>query len=188
MASLIGYGNHGADCEAIYLRARKGKSLDVYDEGPNSIADLPPMHLTGRILIGVNDPHVRREIAERWSHLKGTNPIIDPTAVVGSDVIMGCGSIVAPLASILVRVILGEHVHVNTHVNMTRCQIGPYSTISPGATICGNVDIGYECAIGANSTICERSQIGHNVIVAAGAIIPPHSVVPNGTTVIGVWK
>ena len=188
MVSLIGYGNHGKDIEAIFLRAYKSdKRLTIYDDDPTRTTELLDF-ITGKILIGVNDPTIRHQIADRFSRLRGASPLIDPSVIRGIDVELGRGVVVAPGAVLLRSVILGNHCHVNYLASMTRCTIGDYSTISPAATICGNVTIGEDCYVGANSTICERSTIGNHVTVGAGAVVLPWSIVPDNTRVVGVWK
>ena len=188
MASLIGAGNHGQDLCVIWDRVHPDNPLTVYDDDPETGNLAPPDDLTGRILIGVNDSHLRRNIAERYPHLRGCHPLVDPTAMIGPNVSLGRGSVVACNASLMHSVTLGNHSHVNYQASMTRCIVGDYSTISPGAVICGNVMIGEECTIGASATICERTSIGHGVVIGAGAIVPPYSVIPDGERVIGVWK
>ena len=188
MASLIGYGNHGKDLRVIWDRVHPDNPIQVLDDDPETGNPTPPDDLTGRILIGNNDPSVRRYIAERYSHLRGTHPLVDPTAFVGPDVKLSRGTVVAPGAVLLHSVTLKCHSHVNYAATMTRCIVGAYSTVSPGATICGNVRIGKECVIGAGAVVCERSNIGDRVMVGAGAIIPPYSLVPDDTVVKGVWK
>lgn len=187
MASILSAGNHSRDIQEIYYRARKGKELTVYDD--NSIEyPKPPKNLSGRILIGVNDPLLRREIAGRWKHLKGTNPVIDPSVTIGPDVGLGLGVVVAQQTALGLGVCLGNHVHVNTCVSLIRALVGDFSTLSPGCVICGNVEIGEATLIGAGAVVCERTFIGNEVTVGAGAIIPPYSRVPHGAIVTGVWK
>lgn len=188
MASLIGYGAHGGDIAAIWVKVRPGNRLNIYDDDPNGETPNPPANLKGRILIGINNPTERRIVAERFPANKGCHPLVDPAAVVDADVKLGRGSVIAPTASVLRCTTLKEHVHVNTHASLIRCFIGAYSTISPGATICGNVRIGEECWIGAGAIICDRVTIGNGVIIGAGAIVPPLSKVPDGAKVVGVFK
>lgn len=187
MASMIGAGAHGRDLEVVWYRCGRSP-LGLYDDDPSTGIPAPPDNLSGRILIGINSPTTRRQIAERFAHLQGTHPLVDPSAVVGPNVELGRGVVVAPLAVLMHSVSLGAHVHANYSVSMTRCLVGAYTTVSPGATICGDVEIGEECLIGAGAIICDRSIIGHHVRIGAGAILPPLSRVPDYTTVIGVWK
>lgn len=183
---IIGAGNHFLDIEEIAIRCGL-RDLTVYDDDP-AIGIAPTGDLKGQLLVGVNDPSLRRQIVKRFSCLRGANPLVDPSALIGSDVVMGQGTVIGPMASLLHSVTLKDHVHVNTGAQMVRTIIGAYTTICPGATICGNVDIGEACLVGASATICERTTIGNDVRIGAGAIIPPYSNVPNGVTVTGVWK
>jgi serine acetyltransferase len=191
MTALIGYGSHGKDIEAIYLRTpHYGRPLEIYDADP-ALGCLDPASLTsGDVILGVNDPIGRRLLAESLAPgvRAAFSPLIDPSAVIGVDIRLGGGVVIAPNASILRSVTLGPHVHANYGSSMTRCVVGAFSTLSPGATICGDVEIGEEVLIGANATVCDRVRIGNRVRVGAGAIIPPLSIIPDDATVIGVWK
>ena len=117
----------------------------------------------------------------------GYYPLIDPSVVIGINIELGKGSVVAPLSCLLRDVRIGKHTHINYNVGMTRCVIDDFTTVCPGAVICGDVTIGKRCLIGANATICDRTIIGDDVTIAAGAIVPPLSNIPDETKVIGVW-
>ena len=188
MPDLIGYGAHGRDLAAIFARAHPGRILRLYDDDTSK--NLPPAsNATRHILIGINNPNQRRQVAEKYGNGFGApKAIVDPSAIIGTDVHLGRGVVIAPLVILLHSVTLGQHCHVNYHASMTRCVVGDYSTISPGATICGSVTIGEECLIGAGAIICDRVKIGDGVIVGAGSVVLPASIIPNGTTVVGVWK
>lgn len=182
MTALIGYGSHGKDIEAIWGHCHGDIKLDIFDEirGPK------PPAIARQVLIGVNDPSQRREIAERFPD--PAESLVDPLAVIGIGIRVGWGSVIAPLACLLRDVQLGRHVHINYGASMTRCKVGDFVTIAPGAVICGDVVIGERSFIGASATICDRVKIGARCRIGAGAIIPPLSNVPDGTTVVGVWK
>jgi NDP-sugar pyrophosphorylase family protein len=184
---IVGGGNHCRDIQEIAHRLGL-HSLTVYDDDSDTGWPIPGDFLHGPLLIGVNDSDSRREIAKRFSYLRGAAPLIDPSAILGRDVHCGRGTVIAPMVSLLHSVTLGDHVHVNTLAQMVRTNVGDFSTISPGAAICGNVEIGEACTIGANATVCERVTIGNDVLVAAGAIVPPYSIVPDKTRVLGVFK
>lgn len=181
MATLIGFGSHGSDIMAIWNR-NYVEPLHAYDE---AVADLPVINDV--VYYGVNDPQIRASLGARLNLMAGS-PLIDRSATVGHDCHIAGGCVIAPHAILLSLVTLHEHVHVNYTATMTRCTVGAYSTIAPAATICGDVTIGRECLIGANATICDRVTIGDYCRIGAGAIVPPLSVVPAGTTVVGVWK
>ena len=187
MVALIGAGAHGTDCAVIYSRVHGTDSLEIFDDDPSSGFPAPPDGLNSPLILGMYVPVERRKLAAKYE-LPGADPLVDPSVVMGPKVVLGLGVVVAPHATLLHSVTLGEHTHVNYMAGLTRCTVGDFTTISPGATICGGVYIGNDCFIGANSTICDRVSIGHNVIIAAGAIVPPESRIPDGTKVIGVWK
>lgn len=174
------------DCQAIWDRVYPKKPLTIYDDDPK-YGLFPPSNLRGTVIYGVNDPHRRYHASSQHSN-RGAKALIDPSAVIGPNVVLGRGVVVAPGAVLLRDVILGEHVHCNYLSSMTRCHIKSFSTLSPGAVVCGDVTIGQRTLIGANATVCDRVKIGNDVIVAAGAIVPPLSIVPDGSRVIGVWK
>ncbi len=183
--TIVGAGNHSLDIRAI--AARCNLSVAVYDEDPLTGFPRLPDGFASPIVIGINDSAVRLDVATRLG-LPGAEALVDPSATFGTHIALGAGTVVASHAVLLTQVQLGDHVHVNYNVGMTRCKVADFSTVGPGATICGNVQIGERTTIGAGAVICERTLIGDNVIVGAGAIVPPYSVVPNETRVIGVWK
>lgn len=184
--TIIGAGNHSRDIQAIAARCGI-LTIRLYDDIPQTGVSKPPIGFDDPAIVGVNDSVLRKSIANRL-RIVGFRPLIDPSAVIGTDARIGVGVVIAPLVSLLTDVELGDHVHVNYQASMTRCKVAPFSTISPGAVICGNVEIGECTTIGAGAIVCERTTIGDRVIVGAGAIIPPYSVVPSDTVVKGVWK
>ena len=184
--ALLGWGNHAKDISVIWYKVH-GKPITAYDDDLQ-YGNPPPDDLDCHIIIGINDSQIRRQLALRFDRCKGARPLIDPDALVGPDCHFGRGSVVAPQTCLTHSVSLGKHCHVNSCVSLVRAVVGDYSTLSPGATVCGNVTIGEGCQIGANATICERVTIGNNVIIGAGGIVPPYSSVPDGSKVIGVWR
>ena len=180
---LAANGSHASDIIEIANRAGL-YYMAQYDDATNPAPD----NFIGDIIIGINDPIKRREIAERYPFAPGAHSLVDPSAVIGNDVVMARGVVIGPLANVSHGVTLGTHVHVNSHASLVRCGVGPYTTVSPGATVCGDVSIGEACTIGAGSVIADRCTIGHEVTIGAGAIVPPCSIVPDGSKVIGVWR
>lgn len=161
MVTLVGYGAHAHDIDVIAKRC--GRELLARDESAMTLDGV------GEVLIGVNDPQTRRAIAERAPN--AAEPLLDPTVVHGPGVFVGRGCVVAPNVVLLRGVTLGQHVHVNYGSSMTRCSIGDFTTIAPGVTICGDVEIGEECMIGAGATICNLLKIGDRATIAAGAVV-----------------
>jgi sugar O-acyltransferase (sialic acid O-acetyltransferase NeuD family) len=174
VTALLANGSHGHDIQAIAERC--DRYLSIFDEATGPILVRAP------VLIGVNHPLGRREVANRWPD--PAEPLIDPAAIVGPGVTVGPGCVLAPNAVLLRDVTLGQHVHVNYGASMTRCSIGDFTTICPGVTICGDVEIGEAAFIGAGAVICNLVSIGAEAVIGAGAVVT-HDV-KQGACVKGV--
>lgn len=157
MATLIGAGSHATDIAHTYLfdHYYPHHKDYPYPEKPDPI-----------IVIGVNDPQLRSEIAMILN--VRDNPWAHPTAYIGPETSIGIGT------------------HINYAATMTRTRIGEHCTIGPAVTICGDVHIGDRVLIGASATICDRVTIENDVIIGAGTVVLPLSHLPAETTWVGV--
>jgi sugar O-acyltransferase (sialic acid O-acetyltransferase NeuD family) len=175
---LIGTGSHSRDIQAVAERC--GRKLSVLDE--TVLRSFPWGGAGPAVLIAVNDPQTRQQVAQRWPH--AADSLIDPAAIVNPDSEIDIGCVIAPNAILLREATLGQHVHINYASTLTRCSVGAFTTIAPGVTICGDVEIGEAVFIGAGATICNLLKIGDGATIAAGAVVI-HDV-PAGETVRGV--
>jgi hypothetical protein len=184
--SLVGNGSHGSDI--LGIAKRRGYTPNaIFDDDPER-GETPPDDLSGYTIFGVYYPWQRREMAERFAKATPAPPLTDVSAIVGMDCKIGGGSVICHQTVLGSLVNLGTHVHVGYCVGAVRTNVGDYTTIAPGVTICGDVEIGEACLIGAGSVIADRVTIGDDVIIGAGAVVPPTSIVPSGSKVLGVWK
>lgn len=184
--AILGGGGHGWDLAAIVRRNGEYEFVGFYDDHVDclgKIDDFDPHH---SYLIGVNDPATRAAINGRWAvHGRAIAPaIIDPSAAISSHYWLHVGVVIAALTQIGPRVELGPHTHIGPGVTITRTTVGAYCTISPGATICGDVTIGDRTLIGAGAVVKNLVTIGSDVTVGAGAVVVDD--VPDGVTVTGV--
>ncbi len=134
------------------------------------LIDHHKFYTSGPYIIGINDPQIRAKVA---AELGGPGLTwIHPTAYLGCECI------------------IGDDVHVNYGVTMTRTTIGDGSTICPGVTIGGDVTIGRRVFVGAGAVIGVRHPGGH-VTIGDDAVIGAGSVVLKdvdaGTKVLGAW-
>ena len=158
MATLIlGYGAHAGDIWDSWGRPLPAPFFDQRVDEINQYATYT---------IGINDPRERARIAQElgWDD----EPWVHPNAFIGEWCTWGKGT------------------HINYGASMVRTNIGHHTTISPGVTICGTVEIGNRVLIGAGATICDRVAIGNDVTVGAGAVVLPETIIPDGETWIGV--
>lgn len=161
MATLIGCGGHAADI--VHAAVKYGqweRSMGRICHHSEWDGDLP-------VMLGINNPQLRAKVADELcvQDLSWVHPAI---GWVGKEVQWGYGT------------------HINYGVTMTRTTLGHHVTISPGVTICGDVTIGNRTMIGAGATICDRVQIGDDVTIGAGCVVLPESVIPDGSTIVGV--
>lgn len=163
---IYGSGGHGRDMatdimDLIYFRD------DKYKGAWEQFVQKWPKVDRLEYLCGVNDPWIRASIVQNHPELswKDGGRWIHRAAMIGP----GCE--------------IGEHSHINAGAFLTRTVIGQFCTISPNATICGDVNIGDFVQIGANATILNLLTIGEGAIIGAGAVVT--TSVPPGVTVVG---
>lgn len=128
--------------------------------------------------IGINDPAGRRALAERlgWEprepRLHQIKTRQDSSRMYRHDVHWRCrGTWVHPDASIGPDVWVGEHTHINANAFLTRCVLGDFVTIGPGATVCGDVTIGNDVQIGAGAVVKNLITIGDGATIGCGAVV-----------------
>lgn len=177
--TIIGAGGHGQDLKAIV--DAWGSVCRLVDDDPEHDYAVPVAPRDW--IVGINDPLVRKVVAGRFDSQAAN--LIHPTAVIGPDVAFDSrgGIAVGPGAILHTKVWLGEHVHVGYGASMTRTQVNAFTTIAPGVTICGDVNIGDGAFIGAGCVIKNLVSIGAGAVVGCGAVVV--SDVPAGATVKG---
>jgi acetyltransferase-like isoleucine patch superfamily enzyme len=178
--ALIGYGSHGCDIEAIFKLYGHGDLL-IFDEDP-TVAAPPPNPMTIPHYLG--DYYDRRQMAERIGG-SGAPPLHD-VRLGARDCVFGPGVVIAPGVTLLHQVTLGMHTHVNYGCCLTRTWVGDFVTLSPGVTICGDVEIGDDSFIGAGAVVSDRVTIGKRAKIGAGAVLPPLTKVGDDEVWVGV--
>jgi UDP-3-O-[3-hydroxymyristoyl] glucosamine N-acyltransferase len=83
--------------------------------------------------------------------------------------------------------VIGEGTKLDNLVHVAHgVKIGKHCLIVAGTVIGGSCEIGDRCFIGINASIKNKVRIGNDVTVGMGAIVLAD--VPDGMTVVGVWK
>ena len=155
MIDLIGDGGHAAVIRDL-IRSRE--RLDKAFEAEGII-----------IAVGNNRDRKKEAEARRGAHF---TYLIHPSATVASSALIGMGTVIMAGAVVQAQAQIGEHVIVNTNATCDHDSIiHDFAHISPGANICGSVEIGEGAWVGANATVIQ------------GRKVPPWTVVPAGSTV-----
>lgn len=99
-------------------------------------------------------------------------PLIDPTAILASDIQIEAGTFVNAGCVIGAMSRIGRHVLINRASSVGHhADIAAFSSIGPGVTISGQVTIGEGATIGAGAIVLPQVRIGAFAFVAAGAVV-----------------
>ena len=111
--------------------------------------------------------------------------IIDSTAIVAADVLVGEGSYIGKRTVVNSNAVIGDMCIINTGSIVEHdSKIHEFSHIAIGASIGGGVTVERASLIGAGAVILPGVNVGENVIIGAGAVV--NKDVENGVTVVGV--
>ena len=97
---------------------------------------------------------------------------IHPSAILGGEVHIGAGSMLAAGAVVNAGSIIGKHCIVNTCASVDHdCVLAEGVSIGPGGRLAGKVRVGCAAFIGMGASIIERRQICAGAVVGAGAVV-----------------
>lgn len=201
-AALYVVGAGGMGREAAWLATRVDPSLEVAlvvspgfvpatDTGYRVVVaeagDLDP-HVTR--VVGVGDPATRRRLCSDYEASDdNTRSLIDPSAILGENVVVEPGAMICAGTILTTRVRIGRHTIVNIGSTVSHdARIGDFVTISPGVHLAGHVQVedgaflGIGCSI-VNGTAEAPLVVGRGSVVAAGAVVTES--VPPGVMVAG---
>lgn len=136
-------------------------------------------------IIGIGSNRVRKFISEKYPNLKWYTAI-HPSAIIGSNVEIGEGSVLMGGTVINTGTKIGKHCIINTCASLDHDNIlDNFVHISPGAHLAGTVRIMDGTWICAGVTVINNITIGKNNIIGAGATVIRNIEVEN-STYIGV--
>lgn len=128
-------------------------------------------YLNMKFICTIGDLKIRNKIIAENKNLDWLT-LIDPDAVVSSNVEIGEGTVVMAGCVIQPGVVIEKHCIINTKSSVDHdCIIGRNVHIAPGSTLCGNIFIGNNTLIGAGSTLIPGVVIGSNNIIGAGSVV-----------------
>ena len=94
--------------------------------------------------------------------------LIHPSAILGSGVEIGDGTIIMAGAVVQARARIGKHCIINTCASVDHdCIIGDYAHIAPGAHLCGHVEVGEGSLVGVGVGIAPMCKIPAWTLVKA---------------------
>lgn len=198
---IVGAGGHAQVIADIFLQSKENK--DIYPIGfvdddkrlqDKKILGLPVLGLIeyidkidcDAVIIGIGHNAVRKKLYDELIN-RGLNFVqaIHPTAVIGSDVEIGLGTVICANSVIITGSKIGHNVIINTGATVDHHNIiNDHVHIAPGSHTGGEVTVQEGAFIGIGATIMPQKKIGKWGIVGAGALV--NKDVEEGQTVIGV--
>lgn len=113
--------------------------------------------------------------------------IIDKTAILSADTVVGEGSYIGKGAIINAKSKVGKMCIVNSGAVIEHeSKVGDFSHVSVKAVLCGRVMLEDHVFVGANATVVQGINIYTNSTIGAGTIILKD--VPENRTVYGIWN
>lgn len=181
---IIGASGHGKVVADIAMKINKWKSIAFLDDDI-SIKESLGLKVIGNIsdsvkykdeayfFVAIGNNSTRERIQERLTN-NGLSlvTLIHPSAIIGSDVEVGTGSVVMAGVVINSSTRIGKGCIINTSSSLDHDNIvDDYVHISPGVIVAGSVNIGRRTWLGIGSTISNNVNICENCMVGAGSVV-----------------
>lgn len=172
---LYGAGGH---CKVVMdiVGANGLEIAKIHDDNPkhDEFMDVPcsfPSGVYDKAIITIGNCQIRKKITEKIK-VKEFIRAIHPFTCISKNSTIGEGTVIMQGAIVQAGTSIGKHCNINTKASVDHdCKLSDFVHIAPGATICGEVEIG-ECTwIGAGAVVKQCIKIGRNCIIGAGAVI-----------------
>ena len=183
MVVILGAGGHAkVIIDLIKSQNRDGVHIELLDDAllpettilgtkiKGSISDCIKYPENTKFVIGIGNNQIRKEISQKY-HLNYIS-LIHPSAVIGSNVKIGIGTVVMANVVINCESKIGNHCIINTAASVDHeCEIEDYVHVSPGAHLGGNVRVGETSWIGIGACIKNNVSVSKNSIIGAGTVV-----------------
>jgi acetyltransferase EpsM len=186
MFVLIGAGGHAKVILDI-LRDSHSQILGILDDNSNlqsldgipvlgNISDIPKILTNNtevKFIISIGSNTVREKIVSKLQvYNLHYGSAIHPSAIIGSNVKIGEGTVVMANTVVNHSANIGSHAILNTASTIDHdCNIGNYVHVSPGANLAGNVKVGEGTHIGIGASLIQGIEIGKYSVVGAGSVV-----------------
>lgn len=181
---IIGAGGHGKVVADIAQRTKEYDEILFLDDG--TATDCMGFSIVGKtseietyvndttdFFVAIGNAKTRERFLERLFALNANvATLVHPSAVIGSCVEIGTGTVVVAGAVINPCAKIGRGVIVNTCCSIDHdAVVEDYCHISVGARIAGEVVVGKGTWIGAGATVSNGKKIRNECMIGAGAVV-----------------
>ncbi|MBO5207807.1 MAG: acetyltransferase [Lachnospiraceae bacterium] len=187
---LLGFGGHAKSVIDCIERQGKYHIVGFLDKESRSDVSYKGYHVIGEdddleklyqqglrhafVTIGfLGGSTVRNSIYDELKRIGYQLPnIVDPSAVIAEDVVLGEGNFIGKLAMVNADAKLGNMCIINSGALVEHeCCVEDFTHVAVKAVLCGNVKVGSNTLIGAGATVIQGITIGNKCIVAAGTTV-----------------
>ncbi|MEH7384324.1 acetyltransferase [Bacillus sp. JJ1521] len=188
MESILVFGasGHAKVIIDIIEKQKKYQIKGIFVDTPNMVGTkLMGYPILGKIaefygsstkgIVAIGDNYGRSLVVNK---IKSIDPnftfvkAIHPNSIIGNDVKIGDGTVIAAGAVINTNTSIGENCIINTKSSVDHDSvIGAFSTVAPGATIGGNVKIGDLSVISMGANVIQKINIGNGTLIGAGSTV-----------------
>ncbi len=125
------------------------------------------------LIVAIGNAKVRERIQQMLENNGKHVPVfVHPSAIIGGNVRIGAGSVVAAGAVINPSTVIGRGCIINTCSSVDHdCRIDDYVHISVGAHLAGTVTVGERTWIGIGAVVNNNLKITGDCMIGAGAVI-----------------
>ncbi|WXR63025.1 acetyltransferase [Peptostreptococcaceae bacterium AGR-M142] len=192
---IIGASGHGKVVADIAIKINKWQNIAFLDDD-ESIKTSMGLEVIGKtadafkykddadFFVAIGSNTTREKIQEKFMH-EGLNivSLLHPSAVIGTDVELGIGTVVMAGVVINSSTRIGDGCIINTSSSLDHDNvIEGYVHISPGVSSAGTVKVGRLSWIGIGSVISNNVNICSGCKVGAGAVVVK-DIIKSGTYV-----
>ncbi|MCB1686212.1 MAG: acetyltransferase [Pseudomonadales bacterium] len=194
---LMGAGGHGRVVADVILSREPSRHIVWHDDAWQTLSTTPPVcdvrsvdslfsdSKSLQVFVAIGTASIRLgligRLVERGHEVL---TLTHSSAISGSHVTLGRGSVLMAGAIVQTGATLGAGVIVNTAATVDHdCQLADGVHVAPGAHLAGAVHVGRESWIGVGAVVREGIRIGSGVMIGAGAVVVRD--VPDAAVVVG---
>jgi acetyltransferase EpsM len=193
---LIGMGGHSKVVADIarrcgheilgFLDDREPQQPNPLYLGPVAAAATVACGADTQLAVAIGDNAIRQKIVQS---LRGFPlsfaTLVDPSAILGSNVQIGAGSVVMPGAILNADAQVGCHAIINTAATVDHDgAVGDFAHLSPGVHLAGAVQVGAGAHLGTGALAIPGVRIGAWATIGAGAAVIRD--IPEAAVAVGV--
>ena len=180
---IIGAGGHGRVAADIAAVTGKYDEIAFLDDGQPAVNPVYPVIGTTKdaeryidewdFFVAIGNNQIRKKITEKLTDAQAIfATLVHPSVILGSDVYIGKGSVLMPGVIVNNSARIGQSVILNTCCSVDHdCIVGDYCHVSPGAHLCGTVNLGNDVWIGAGATVINNTTVCDDCMIGAGAVV-----------------